>query len=92
MASDDDFFVVRRFSTASARTALYLQDRVAELEEELEKLDQACREGPKEHANCGSFRNDHWLQRKKVMGDLASSLDQYRAWKLYSLDVVSDES
>lgn len=78
MASDDDFFVVRKFGITGARTALFLQDRVVELEEKLEDLDQDCREGPKEHANCGSFRNDHWLHRKEVMADLASSLDQYR--------------
>lgn len=79
MASDDDFFVVRRFGGASARATLFLQDQIAQLEEQLQYEDHLCRQAPKEDADCGTFRSDHWPRRRQILADLASSLGRYRA-------------
>ena len=38
-ASDNDFFVLRRFGALNTRVILKLQDEISELEEELEKLE-----------------------------------------------------
>jgi hypothetical protein len=40
IASDNDFFILRRFGPASARVALRLQDKVAVLVEQLRDLDK----------------------------------------------------
>ena len=40
MASDNDFFVVRRFATANTRAILFKQARIFQLEKELERLDR----------------------------------------------------
>ena len=40
MASDPDFFVLRRFRDLNARGALMMQDRIARLSEKLEKEDE----------------------------------------------------
>ncbi len=78
MASDDDFFVIRKFGRASARATLFMQDQITQLEEELEYEDHLCRQAPKEDADCGTFRLDHWPRRKQILADLASSLERYR--------------
>ncbi len=78
MASDDDFFVIRKFGCASARATLFLQDQITQLEEELQYQDDLCRQAPKEDADCGTFRHDHWPRRNQILADLASKLERYR--------------
>ena len=82
-ASDDDFFVLRRFGKSSARVALYLQDQVAHLEEELEKVDLLCSQAPKEFADGGTFRHDRWPRRRAILDELTVSLERYRKYSIW---------
>ena len=75
MASDDDFFVVRRFGELSARVLLRMQDRIVVLEEDLQRMDQMCiRRG----YDNGTFRYDPMAIRSHLMDELTSRLGQYR--------------
>lgn len=75
MASDDDFFVLRRFGTLNARVALMLQDQLAYLEEELKNEDDACKRMPK--GDSGSFRHDSRTRRRKILGATFWTLEKY---------------
>ena len=78
MASGDDFFVLRRFGSVSARVALYLQDQIALLEEQLHVEDENCRQAPKlEERDCGTFRFD-FSRRGEILEALATCLERYR--------------
>lgn len=77
MSSSDDFLVLRRFSTLNVRALLLLQDRIARLERDLSRYDEAARQAPDEFANSGSFRLDAWEDRKSIMDQLLPLLDQY---------------
>lgn len=78
MASDDDFFVLRRFGDLSARVALHLQDQIVRLEEDLQHEDQVCRLAPDAEADSGTFRLDPRPKRGRILTDLASHLGYYR--------------
>lgn len=58
IASENDFFMLRRFSSISVRIALSLQDQVVMLEEKLNKLDWKYSRREEEDINNGSFRDD----------------------------------
>ena len=75
MASDDDFFLLRRFGELSARVLLRMQDRIVILEEDLQRMDQMCIE--KAYDN-GTFRYDPMVIRVQLMDELTSRLEQYR--------------
>lgn len=77
MASDDDFFVLRRFGKLGARVALYMQDQVVELEERLDKEEKNCM-AEDVYLNNGTFRDDKSLERKDIMKDLSNKLERYR--------------
>lgn len=77
MASDDDFFVLRRFGKLGARTALYLQDQVVYLEEQLNNLDRICEDRSQPDQDNGTFRQDR-QDRKQIMEILVSKLERYR--------------
>lgn len=74
-ASDDDFFVLRRFGELSARVLLRLQDRIVMFEEDLQRMDQDCRD---KGFNNGTFRDDPIGQRQRLLDDLTPMLEQYR--------------
>ena len=75
MASDDDFFVLRRFGELSARILLRLQDRITKLEEDLQRMDNDCLRGG---FNNGTFRYDPIGERQLLLDELTSRLEQYR--------------
>ncbi|KAL9613055.1 MAG: hypothetical protein Q9167_002401 [Letrouitia subvulpina] len=75
MASDDDFFVLRRFGKLGARVALLMQNRIVQLEEELLKEDEESRNRG-DHS--GSFRNDPREQRNKILEELLGRMERYR--------------
>src|ERR1700722_559445 len=52
IASDNDFFVLRRFGTLNARVILALQDQLSKLEEDLEEIDNRC-----SRLNAGNINN-----------------------------------
>lgn len=74
-ASDDDFFLLRRFGELSARVLLRLQDRIVKLEEDLQRVDHMCR---KNGSNNGTFRYDPNEERQRLLDELTSRLEQYR--------------
>ena len=76
-ASDDDFFVLRRFGELSARVLLRLQNRIVILEEHLQDMDQVCVE---KGLNNGTFRDDPIWQRQQLLDELTSRLEQYRKY------------
>ena len=78
-ASDQDFFVIRRFETASVRVALALQDRITILEEQLNKLDDYT-SSPETHPGIdnGSYRKEKLERRKEIIqNDLPVKLREY---------------
>ena len=75
MASDDDFFVLRRFGALSARVALMLQDQLTRLEEELGKEDIVCRQMPK--GDSGTLRYDVRSRRQEILGLALWTLEKY---------------
>ena len=74
-ASDDDFFLLRKFGKLSARVLLRLQDRIVFLEEDLQRIDQRCEENG---LNNGTFRYEPNEERQRLLDDLTSRLEQYR--------------
>ena len=80
MASDNDFFVLRRFGQIAARVLLRMQDRIAKLEEDLRCLDQVCMEAG---LNNGTFRYEPKLERNGILDELSWRLEQYRTYKCY---------
>lgn len=94
MASDDDFFVLRRFDSLSTRVALYQQDQVALLEQELGIQDRRCREALGDARNRvddgGTFRSDLWKRRGQILEDLAGVLSRYRIPLLSQLPSFSN--
>ena len=59
-ASDDDFFVLRRFGEVSAPVLLRLQDQIVDLEKQLQDTDKMCVENEKDN---GTFRYDQCEER-----------------------------
>ena len=82
-ASDDDFFVLRRFGGLGARILLRLQDQIVKLEEDLEGWDHKCR---KDALDNGTFRDDPIGQRQKLLDELTSRLEQYRKFYHFHID------
>ena len=78
MASDDDFFVIRRFEKLGARATLFLQSKIILLEEKLKVEDLRCRNAPEEQSDSGTFRDDPIAERTKIMEEITSNLERYR--------------
>ena len=77
IASDHDFLIFRKFGTASARVILLLQDRVSELEERLNCLDDECSSRESGDLNNGSFRDEPMQERADLLADLHRALTEY---------------
>lgn len=75
MASDDDFFVIRKFGEVAARVLLRMQDRIAQLEEDLQKQDRI---SVIQGLHNGTFRKEKNLLRDEIMDELTWRLSQYR--------------
>jgi hypothetical protein len=58
ISSDDDFLLLRRFDSLSARVALRLQDEITVLEEELKRLDAIHSKPESTDINNGTLRDD----------------------------------
>ena len=74
MSSDDDFFVLRKFGKLNARVALMMQDRISQLEEELNYIDEDCRQLG---VSNGTFRHDKIERRQQILEQLARKLERY---------------
>jgi len=66
VASDNDFFIFRRFTSLNSRVALLLQDQLSLLEEQLEELDRQYSRKEAGDINNGSFRFDNEDRMKVV--------------------------
>ena len=78
-ATDQDLFILRRFGTVSVRVALALQDKVTELEEQLNSLDDfySTEESPRNVDN-GSYRHEVFENRKRLIEEqLPAKLKDY---------------
>ena len=77
MASDDDFFVFRRFGSLNATTTMYLQYRISQLERRLEEIHDS-NEHEKDGRN-SSFKWDEANQpeRVRIMNELSCLLLHY---------------
>ena len=78
MASDNDFFILRKFAPESARVALWMQDKVSLLSEQLSEADKRYQEYG---AHSGRFRTKELDQRSVLLTELANELDRYRKYK-----------
>lgn len=76
IASDDDFFVLRRFDSLGARVALSFQDEITVLEKELEELDGRHSKRESENLHNGTLRNDR-AERKILLDTIAEKLQRY---------------
>ena len=77
MASSNDFYVLRKFATVSARTLLYLQDEIAQLEKELGQLDEQTRMEEMGKGMSGSFKRDRHNRRGEIMRQMPGRLNTY---------------
>jgi hypothetical protein len=77
MSSDDDFFVVRRFSTLTARVILALQDQLSELEEQLGSLEKNLKRRGSPAVHNGSFREETQAARADLVWKINRKLREY---------------
>ncbi|KAK0644301.1 hypothetical protein B0T16DRAFT_460373 [Cercophora newfieldiana] len=77
MASSEDFLILRRFRKVNTRALLYLQNKVARLEEDLDNIDASARQMPDEFADSGTFRGDPLAARTATMERAIPLLQQY---------------
>lgn len=75
MASDPDFFVIRRFEKLGARVVLLMQNRIAQLEEAVYVEDAKC---TMQGGDNGTFDGDSCKQRQDAMEELTWRLERYR--------------
>jgi len=78
MASDDDFFIIRRFQSLNANVILYMQDRIAQIEECLNIIHEKNANDPGDRGN-HSFRRDVHFEpdRARLMCELTNLLHHY---------------
>ena len=85
VASDNDLFILRRFSALSARVLLGLQDRLSRLEEDLEMLEKTAREKDAPDNHNGSFRQETQEDRQDIICQAQRLLREYsQPWFFYS--------
>lgn len=77
VASDNDFFVLRRFGALSARVLLALQDELSRLEEQLEALEMRVREKDAPDIHNGSFRQETQDDRQALVREAQRLLREY---------------
>lgn len=86
IASENDFFVLRRFSAVSVRVALRLQDQVTVLEEKLQRLDWESSRREAEDVHNGSLRDDS-EERLQVLDELRQTLMRYNKFILQQAEL-----
>lgn len=84
IASDPNFFVLRRFGTLNARVALSLQDEIAQLEEKLDYMDKHYSDRTTQDVHNGTFRDEPFTaeddRQKLVREVLPEKLDKYSTY------------
>ena len=77
VASDNDFFILRRFGALSARVLLGLQDELTCLEQDLNELEKNTREESAPDGHNGSFRDEPQEGRQVLVCHAQRLLRQY---------------
>ncbi|KAH3909864.1 hypothetical protein HBH56_153240 [Parastagonospora nodorum] len=77
VASDDTFFVLRRFGKLSARILLSLQDEISELESKLESLESLFAHPNTPDTHNGTFRGEISQDRKRYISSINKKLRDY---------------
>ena len=77
VASDNDFFVLRRFSALTARILLNLQDQLSQQEEKLDALEKSLRQEDATDTHNGTFRLERSEERKGVVTAAQDLLVKY---------------
>lgn len=86
IASENDFFILRRFDTLNVRVALLLQDELSKLEEQLMLVDKNSSRKEAPDAHNGTFRNE-FQDRAQIMETIKKRI--YRYSKLnYTMDTT----
>ncbi|KAL8820289.1 MAG: hypothetical protein Q9223_001455 [Gallowayella weberi] len=85
MASDSDFFVIRRFEKLGARVALFMQNKISHLEETVNAEDARC---AFEGGDNGTFNGDYNKQRQDALEELVWRLERYREYHAYERFVL----
>ena len=84
VASDDDFFVLRRFGALSARVLLGLQDQLSCLEEDLDAIEKRTREKGAPDVHNGSFRQETQEDRQVLVCQAQRLLRDYsQSWPFF---------
>jgi len=79
IASENDFYILRRFASLNARVALSFQDQISVLEEQLDDLDNHCSRRDAEDLHNGSFRDDR-EERTALVEKIYEKLTKYSAF------------
>ena len=87
VASDNDFFILRRFGALTARVLLGLQDQLSRLEEDLEALEKRTREKDAPDIDNGSFRHETQEDRQALVCQAQHLLREYSQSWLFSFAV-----
>jgi hypothetical protein len=81
IASEQTFFMVRRFGALNARVALCLQDKITKLSDKLDEYDEDNADPYVGDVNNGTFREEHDTRRTELIeGELLDSLTKYSAF------------
>ena len=100
IASDADFFILRRFGALNARVLLGLQDQLSQLEERLNELEDHLRSKNGPNIHNGSFRQETQKERAQLLSLAQSILHDYSKSVIFSVsqgagfpmnDAASDE-
>lgn len=76
IASENDFYIVRRFASLNTRVSLALQDQVTVLEEQLDELDKQYSRRDAEDLHNGTFRDDR-EDRTALVEKISEKLMKY---------------
>ncbi|RYO83118.1 hypothetical protein DL762_006286 [Monosporascus cannonballus] len=77
VSSDDDFIALRRFDRLHSRVLLTLQDHVAQLEENLDSLDNSLSGKRAEDIDNGTVRHDQSESRRELLKRIVIALKEY---------------
>ena len=80
VASDNDFFILRRFGALNARIILGLQDQISQLEEQLNALEDHLRSKDGPFVHNGTFREETEEGRTHLLALIRPLLREYSQW------------
>ncbi|KAI1170933.1 hypothetical protein F4777DRAFT_567498 [Nemania sp. FL0916] len=86
IASEDDFFILRRFNALSIRIALLLQDEIASLKDELADMDETTSRKGSQDVHNGSFRQD-LDERNMKLNEIRQRIVNYNKFVLQQAEM-----